>query len=159
MHGHLGALVVVLGSSLLVACVADANSFGTEPGSDAGKPMPMGDDDSGAMATSDSGSQASDASADKNVAWSVPSIAGLSLWLDGSKGVTVESGAVSKWSDQSGNGNDAVQQNPSFRPYLSSGTLNARDALFFKKTGTPIYLDVPSPKNMNWTGDFFMMFV
>jgi hypothetical protein len=37
------------------------------------------------------------------------SLQGLSLWLDGWKGLTVETGgAISKWSDQSGNGNDAV---------------------------------------------------
>ena len=55
----------------------------------------------------------------------------LSLWLRADEGITTSGSLVSSWSDQSGNGNDAVQGNSSFQPSLSTNQINYNDAIYF----------------------------
>ena len=51
---------------------------------------------------------------DGAVGWKPTALgSGLSLWLEADVGVTLASQHVSKWADQSGNGNDATPTNPS----------------------------------------------
>jgi len=51
----------------------------------------------------------------------LPKEYGLVLWLDAGKGITATSG-VSKWEDQSGGGNHAVQATASYQPtYITNG--------------------------------------
>jgi hypothetical protein len=57
--------------------------------------------------------------------------AGLQLWLRADAGVDTLNGKVSRWHDQSGNGNDAVQANASRQPLLVPGTLNGKPVISF----------------------------
>ena len=50
--------------------------------------------------------------------------AGLQLWLRADAGVDTLNGTVSRWHDQSGNGNDAIQASASRQPLLVAGRLN-----------------------------------
>ncbi|CAN5661327.1 hypothetical protein BH09MYX1_BH09MYX1_40820 [soil metagenome] len=99
-----------------------------------------------------------DAGSDAKLPFTPKSLASLALWLDGSVGVTTSSGKVSKWGDQSGKGNDAVQQNAQYQPLLSS-KINNRDCLYFNQTGAPVQLTVPSPTGASMSGDFLVMVV
>lgn len=55
------------------------------------------------------------------------------LWLDGSdsSSITQSSGAVSVWSDKSGNGRDATQSNETYKPLVGQTTLNGRSVISF----------------------------
>jgi hypothetical protein len=55
---------------------------------------------------------------------------GLVLWLDAGEGVTAASG-VSKWEDQSGNINDAVQTDESKKPMIVMDELNSKPVVRF----------------------------
>ncbi len=100
-----------------------------------------------------------DAKVDAPGPWTPKNLTGLALWLDGSVGVTAGTDSkVSKWADQSGNGNDATQQNANSQPLLS-GKVNNRDCLYYSQTGTPVELSVPSPANASMAGDFTVMLV
>ena len=57
--------------------------------------------------------------------------AGLELWLKGDAGVDVINGTVSKWHDQSINGNDVVQTNTSRQPQFVSNLLNGKPIISF----------------------------
>lgn len=140
-------------TGLLVACVGDA----------AVTPLPDSGTGNDAAVTVDSGTDAlvSDAGADVTPGpWTPKKLPALALWLDGSLGVTTASGnKVTKWADQSGNGNDAIQQNTTLQPLLSSNSINNRDCLYFDMTGSPVALNVPSPVNAKMNGDFTVMVV
>jgi hypothetical protein len=56
---------------------------------------------------------------------------GLRLWLKADVGVTLVSGAVSEWADQSGNGRHASQATAANRPALVGTALNGKPALAF----------------------------
>lgn len=141
-------------TGLLLGCVGDA-AIGV-PTPDAGADAPVTVPDSG----SDSSNPPADAGGDAPVGpWTPKKLPALAMWLDGSLGVTAGSGSkVSKWADQSGNANDAIQQNATYQPILS-GKVNNRDCLYFTQTGTPIELKVPSPQNAKMSGDFTVMLV
>ena len=72
----------------------------------------------------------------------LPKEYGLVLWLDAGKGITVTSG-VSKWEDQSGNGNDATQANTSYQPTYIPDGLNDNPVVRFTG-GVEQYLRHPS---------------
>ena len=57
--------------------------------------------------------------------------AGLQLWLKGDAGVDQVNGVVSKWHDQSINGNDVVQTNTSRQPQFVSNSLNGKPIISF----------------------------
>ena len=48
--------------------------------------------------------------------WSPKKLSGCALYLDSSMGITLSSGYVSQWADQSGNGRHASQSTASYRP-------------------------------------------
>jgi hypothetical protein len=50
----------------------------------------------------------------------------LLLWLKSDTGVDTLNGTVSRWHDQSGNGNDAIQTDSSRQPLLVSNILNGK---------------------------------
>jgi len=56
---------------------------------------------------------------------------GLSLWLEADTGVTLDGSAISQWSDQSGNGNNAFQAAAGNRPTLVSNALNGKPVVRF----------------------------
>ena len=57
--------------------------------------------------------------------------AGLQLWLRADAGVDTLNGKVSRWHDQSGNGNDAIQTGASRQPLLMAGALNGNPVIRF----------------------------
>jgi hypothetical protein len=56
---------------------------------------------------------------------------GCAVWLRSDIGITLVSGAVSRWADQSGNGNDATQGSSGRRPAFDVARINGRPTLFF----------------------------
>ena len=56
---------------------------------------------------------------------------GLQLWLSADAGVDTLNGKVSRWHDQSGNGNDAIQASESRQPMLVADTLNGKPVISF----------------------------
>jgi hypothetical protein len=60
----------------------------------------------------------------------LPKEDGLVLWLDAEKGITATSG-VSKWEDQSGSGNHAVQATASYQPTYVTNELNGNPVVRF----------------------------
>jgi hypothetical protein len=62
---------------------------------------------------------------------SVIPTAGLQMWLRADTGVDTLNGTVSRWHDQSGNGNDVIQTNTSRQPLLVANTLNGKPVISF----------------------------
>lgn len=60
-----------------------------------------------------------------------PPKTGLALWLKADAGVTLTSGKVSTWADQSGNGNDATQGSGALRPTLNSSSIGGQQGITF----------------------------
>ncbi len=77
---------------------------------------------------------------------------GMVLWLDAGKGTTEGSG-VSKWEDQSGSDNHAVQTDTSYQPTYITGELNGYPVVRF--SGGEKYLRHPSIL----TGDYTAFYV
>lgn len=75
-------------------------------------------------------------------------VSGLVCWLRADRGVTLTSGAVSTWADQSGNGHDFTQSTSSDRPTVSyaDSNFNDKDALAFDgaSAGNGQHLDGPN---------------
>ena len=57
--------------------------------------------------------------------------AGLQLWLKSDAGIIANKGRVSKWMDQSGNGNDAIETDTSRQPVLVNNELNGKPVISF----------------------------
>ena len=57
--------------------------------------------------------------------------AGLQLWLKADAGVTLNGLTVSKWADQSGNGNDAIQLDSPRQPLFVNDGLNGKPTIRF----------------------------
>ncbi len=75
-------------------------------------------------------------------AQSLPVTHGLQLWLKADAGVTTNAaGLVSAWADQSGQGNNAVQPDPTKAPSLVPGVLNGHAVVTFPGDTTR-FLDV-----------------
>lgn len=64
-----------------------------------------------------------------------PDLPGLTRWFDAALGVTLVSGFVSEWADQSGNGEDATQSTASQRPTVVASGLNGHPVLRWPSTG------------------------
>ncbi len=82
-----------------------------------------------------------DAGQDGSVA-SVISKDGLLLWLRSDQGVTIESGFVSQWIDQSSHHFDAIQNQAESRPTLAVGGIGGHTALRFD--GVDDFFQLPS---------------
>ncbi len=86
-------------------------------------------------------------SATRAAAVSPGDISGLQLWLRSDAGLTYDSQGVSRWADQSGNGNDAVQDDADRRPALVAHGLGNHPALRFD--GDDDFLAI---QNLSYTG-------
>lgn len=158
-----------LASLLVVACASSAPGNRPDDAGSAGDSTTF--DDSGALPDSGASADAAEAAApdasapadagrDAAGPWTPKSLPHLALWLDGSRGVTAAAGGnVSKWADQSANGNDVIQQNASLQPKLASLAINNLDGIYFPSNGSPVSLVVASPQNAVMSGDFFVMVV
>ncbi len=86
-------------------------------------------------------------------------VPGLALWLDAAKGVTADgSGNVSKWADQSGNANDAVQNILSLEPVVVTPGINGKAVIrFAPPAATAPNLTIADAATLRLgTGDFFI---
>ncbi len=63
-----------------------------------------------------------------------PKSLGAIFWLRSDLGVTLTSGKVSSWADQSGDGNDASQSTADYRPVVTSAHYKGIDAITFDGT-------------------------
>lgn len=72
---------------------------------------------------------------------------GLLLWLKADAGVDTLNGRVSRWHDQSGNGNDAIESHPNRQPSLVNTVLNGKPVLRFD--GVDDRLGYTGSKKMN----------
>lgn len=72
-----------------------------------------------------------------------PTQISTAIWLDAadSSTITLDSGAVSAWSDKSGNGIDATQTTAGYRPVVNTAALNGLDTLTFDGSDDFLYLD------------------
>lgn len=68
----------------------------------------------------------------------------LLLWLRSDSGITASGGAVSGWSDSSGNGNDAAQSTGSAKPSLVTGSVNSGVLPSLAFDGTASYMNLPT---------------
>lgn len=71
------------------------------------------------------------------------------LWLNANKGVSVTSGQVTQWNDQSGNGNHALPAAATNRPAYVTGSVNGNASLGFD--GTNDELQVAHHASLNLT--------
>lgn len=87
-----------------------------------------------------------------SMAQTLPVTTGLQLWLKADAGITTNSdGAVTRWADQSGNANDALQPDASKAPALESASLNGIPTLRFP--GSTKFLDVASSSSLSGLAD------
>jgi len=151
---NIGHVVVLL--ACVTGCVGDAPAVVVVADSGPGVDTGVADTGTDVNVVVDAGADVVDASGP----WTPKKLPSLALWLDGGVGVTSGVGnKVSKWADQSGNGNDATQQSATLQPILNTGAINNRDALYFDATGSPVALNVASPNNASMAGDFTVMVV
>ncbi len=68
----------------------------------------------------------------------------LLLWLRSDVGVTSSAGAVSQWTDQSGNSNNGTQSTGALKPSLVTGALNSGVMPTISFNGTSQYLALPT---------------
>ena len=80
---------------------------------------------------------------------------GLQLWLKADAGVTLNGSKVSRWADQSGNGNNGVQLDAERQPLLVRDALNGKPVIRFD--GTDDRLGLVGSKHMSQIS-LFMVF-
>jgi hypothetical protein len=68
---------------------------------------------------------------------------GLALWLKADSGVTTAGGAVSSWTDQSGNRREALQETATRRPLLIADAVRHRPALRFDGADDVLTTNLP----------------
>ena len=119
-----------------IACAIFPAAFacvGDDPGGS------KGDAASDAATTVDAGPDArggedaaGDAPVEATTAWTPQALGNLVVaWLDADKGVTVSTGKVAAWNDQSSFGNHAQQASASEQPALEKASANGHDAIAF----------------------------
>jgi hypothetical protein len=82
----------------------------------------------------------------------------LQLWLKADAGVTTNaSGGVTQWTDQTTNGNNALQGAGTAAPLFVANALNTRPVLRFD--GVDDFLDVADSDSLSGTGDMASFFV
>jgi hypothetical protein len=67
----------------------------------------------------------------------IPDVPGVVLWLDAAKGVTTDQAKVTLWADQSGNHNDASQQNVNWQPALVAAGIHDLPSVHFTADAGP----------------------
>lgn len=107
---------------------------------------------------------------DPCAAWTPSTLAGLVVWLDGAH-VDVDGGALARWPDQSGRGNDALLGpdvgKPTRPPTIHAGALNGLDAVAFSTPSelgggqtTHPNLRIPDAPDLQWgTGGYALALV
>lgn len=66
-------------------------------------------------------------------------LSGCVLWLRADRGITLNGSGVMRWTDQSGNGNDVVQNTAPDQPTVTASAIGGKPALAFN--GTSQYLE------------------
>lgn len=88
----------------------------------------------------------------------LPATAALKVWLKADSGITADStGAVTNWTDSSGQGNNATQSNAAQAPILVNDSLNELPAVSFD--GEDDFLQVASKASLDLTRDLTSFFV
>jgi len=83
----------------------------------------------------------------------VPSIDGVVLWLDGSRGVTEDNGRISRWADQSAQHNDAAPPSAGVAPSLGPNLVNGHPAVHFEAARKTVLLVTDAASLHFGTGD------
>jgi Bacterial Ig domain/Concanavalin A-like lectin/glucanases superfamily len=112
-----------------------------------------------AVATDNAGRLATSAPVLVNITGSTPTspvLTGLRVWLKADAGVTTNlSGGITTWTDQSGNGNDAVQTTDTFAPLFVPNAVNGKPVLRFNGIApSEQYLEVSDAGTAFLTNDF-----
>ncbi len=112
-----------------------------------------------AVATDNAGHPATSAPVVVNITGSVPTspvLTGLKVWLKADAGVTTNlSGGITTWTDQSGNGNDAVQADDMLAPLVVPNAVNGNPVLRFNGIAPSAqYLEVADAGTAFVTNDF-----
>jgi hypothetical protein len=84
-----------------------------------------------------------------------PPLAGLTLWLDASKGVTTSGVTVVTWADQSASAENATAVVNTQAPARSASVLNGHDALLF--TSTPATYLTLGGSGTDWASGSFLL--
>lgn len=137
---------------------AAVDSGNADGGTSDGGDVDSGNPDSGNPDSGSADSGNPDSGPDSG-AFDVKNVPGLALWLDGSKGVTADgSGNVSKWADQSGNANDAVQATANRQPSVVTPGINGKAVIRFNPPSVIYpYLSIPDAATLRLgTGDFYI---
>jgi hypothetical protein len=123
---------------------------------DTGSPDPI---DAPADPPADAGVEEAE-SGPADAGFDVLSLPGIVLWLEASKGVTMVQGAVTKWADQTKNGNHAVQNDATLQPVWKPSVINARPAIHFTNQGSCSRLTLADSPSLRWgAGDFSIVMV
>ena len=69
-------------------------------------------------------------------AFQPPQLSGCAVWLRADIGITLNGANVSRWADQSGNGNDATQGTSGRQPGYDALQINGRPTVFFDASVT-----------------------
>ncbi len=144
-------LIFVSVTALVWGCVGDSTTTNDAAAPDATSDV-NATDSSADSPTKDAAAADADAAA-----FTVKSVAGLVLWLEGDVGVTATSNLVSAWADQSGNGNNATQGQAQYQPTINATGLNNKPSIHFD-AGT--HLAIADTATLQWgTGDFCVALV
>jgi len=85
---------------------------------------------------SSSGGTGDGGTGDGGTPFNVANVSGLSLWLDAAKGLTLTSGVVSAWADQSPNMNNAAESRAALQPSLDAAGIHGLPAVKFSANPT-----------------------
>jgi hypothetical protein len=135
--------------STLVALLV-AGCGGSEDGSADAPTTPVAD-----AAVSDASSASDAAPPDARPPFSPGDLPGLTLWLDGDFGVTLEGGEVESWQDRGPNGALARSLTLAGRPTPALGGINGHAAIHFN--GVDDFLAVPDAPYLQWAQDDFLI--
>lgn len=148
---------ILLASILFISCggtiAADAGIDSAADATDGGA-VDSGKDSAEAL---DASNEATADAADGG--FYLGSVPGLVFWLDAAKGVTKNNqNQVSRWADQSGKMNNAVQSKASRQPVHNVSGINGRPTLHFAQGATEgMQLVITDSASLQWgTGDFLL---
>jgi hypothetical protein len=87
------------------------------------------------------------------------------LWLDAAKGVTAAGSKVTAWADQSGNHNDASQQNANWQPGLVAAGIAGLPSVHFTANNAPqggqasygTLLNIADSTTLQWASDDYLI--
>jgi hypothetical protein len=111
---------------------------------------------SGSSGSSGASSSSGGATGDGATAFNVAGVAGLVLWLDAAKGITLSGSSVTAWADQSPSANNASEGRSALQPAIVSSAIHGLPAVSFgSSAGSDLIL--ASSASLGWgTGDFLV---